>query len=259
MIDLLGLILVLFCAVLMLGFWLWNRTRRTPPVFRHIESFSSLPEDVGLAVEAGKRLHISLGSGGLTGPESAAAYAGLAVLARIAEVTTISDKPPVVTAGDGATAILAQDTLRAAYDRQHADKRYEHTAGRMAGATPLSYAAGAMAVTTEEEASLNVLAGSFHDEGALIAHAGMAGSAHVLAGSDSVPAQAMLYAVANNPLRGEELYADGAYMNAGPMHTASLQAQDVLRWLIVALLLLGLLLRLARLDTVLQLLGLTWP
>jgi len=44
-------------------------------------------------------------------------------------------------------------------------------------------------------------------------------------------------------LVGEELYAAGAYLQAGPLHTASLRAQDTLRWIIVGIILLGALLK----------------
>jgi hypothetical protein len=46
-------------------------------------------------------------------------------------------------------------------------------------------------------------------------------------------------------LIGEELYAAGAYIRAGSMHTASLHAQDVLRWLLVLSILAGVVLKLA--------------
>ena len=51
-------------------------------------------------------------------------------------------------------------------------------------------------------------------------------------------------------LVGEEIYAAGAYVNAGPMHAASLQAQDVLRWLLVAVILGGTILKLLGLDQI---------
>ena len=38
---------------------------------------------------------------------------------------------------------------------------------------------------------------------------------------------------------GEELFAAGAYSNAGTAHLASLQAQDILRWIIILILLGG--------------------
>jgi hypothetical protein len=48
-----------------------------------------------------------------------------------------------------------------------------------------------------------------------------------------------LYAAAQEPLIGEELYAGGAYLGSGLMHLASLRTQDIFRWVIVAIILLG--------------------
>jgi len=46
-------------------------------------------------------------------------------------------------------------------------------------------------------------------------------------------------------LIGEELFAADAYNNGGPLHSASLTVQDVLRWLLIAAMLFGALLKLA--------------
>jgi hypothetical protein len=46
-------------------------------------------------------------------------------------------------------------------------------------------------------------------------------------------------------LIGEELFAAGAYVGAGVAHDASLNVQDILRWLIIAAILAGSLLKLA--------------
>ena len=57
-----------------------------------------------------------------------------------------------------------------------------------------------------------------------------------MAGTDNLPAQAILYATADEQLIGEDLFAGGAYVGAGPMHIASLHAQDVIRWLLIGIL-----------------------
>ena len=61
----------------------------------------------------------------------------------------------------------------------------------------------------------------------------------VLAGSDNLNAQAVILAGAQQPLIGEEMFAAGAYLEPGPLQTASLTLQDVLRWLIIAAILGG--------------------
>lgn len=238
MAELLGLGLLSLFVILMLGFAVLGR-RHPWGGLRPIAAFSRLAHAVGLAVEDGSRLHLSLGHGDLTGPRSAAAFVGLSMLARIIRVTSESDSPPVTTSGNGALAILSQDTLRRAYAEMGASDQYDPHAGRMAGLTPFSFAVGTMPIIRDEAVSANVLAGSFGSEVALITEAGDRVEGFTLAGTDSIPGQAVLYATAEGPLIGEELYAGGAYLNAGGLHTASLHAQDVVRWLLVVLIVGG--------------------
>ena len=69
-IGLAGFGLVVLSAILMAG--LAFLRRKSTPVFREIPAFARLRKAIGLAVEEGSRLHISLGRGGLTTPQSAA-------------------------------------------------------------------------------------------------------------------------------------------------------------------------------------------
>jgi hypothetical protein len=89
--------------------------------------------------------------------------------------------------------------------------------------------------------------GNFGVEAALLAEAGERANTYTLAASDNLVAQAVLFASAQEPLIGEELYAAGAYMDAGPIHTASLTVQDILRWLIIVAILVGALIQLIQL------------
>jgi len=240
---LIGLGIVVAAAVLLLAFAAIHRTR--PPTFRNIASFANLRQSIGLAVEDGTRLHFSLGRGGVTTPFSAAGFAGLSMLRRVAELTSVSDRPPVVTSGDGALAALSQDTLKSSYEAAVAAERYDAQTGRLTGLTPFSYAAGALMVMRDENISTNVMAGSFGIEVALMIDAAERTNTFSMVASDNLPAQSVLYASTPNPLIGEELYAAGAYVQAGPLHAASLAAQDVLRWGIIIAIIAGAVLKLA--------------
>ncbi len=66
----------------------------------------------------------------------------------------------------------------------------------------------------------------------------------VLAGTEDIQSQALLYATAEFPLIGEEVFAGGAYLDVGPAHRASLRVQDTVRFVIVGGILVGLLLSL---------------
>ncbi len=231
-----GVVAFFFLLMAIFGILGRNRTRWG---LRSLPAFSRLSRAIGLAVEAGTRLHVSLGNGHLTSPGSAASLVGLSMLGRIARTASISDQPPIASAGDGALAILAQDTLRAGYRDVGAGEDYNPDSGRVTGLTPFSFAAGTMSLMADENISGNILTGNFGSEAGVMLEASDRNEAFSLSGTDHIPTQAMMFATSQETLIGEELYAGGAYLNAGTMHTASLQAQDVIRWLLVVIILAG--------------------
>jgi hypothetical protein len=238
----LELAIVIGSILLLLG--LTALSSRAPRSFRPIPAFARLQRFIGLSVEEGTRLHVSLGRGGLLGAHSGASLAGLAMLRQLTERTSVGDQPPVATTGDPALVLLAQDTLTTGYQAANAQDLYSPTTGRMTGPTPFSFAAGAMPILRDENVSTNLLLGGFGSEIALLTDTALRVGVPTLGGTDDLAAQAVLYAAAQDPLIGEEMFAAGAYLGAGQPHTASLTVQDVLRWLLIAFLLGGALLKL---------------
>ena len=236
LVGLAGFILVLISGGLMLG--LSALRRKSPPVFRDIPAYTHLRQAIGRVVEDGSRLHVSLGRAALTTPQSASALAGLILLRRLADLTSASDKPPVATTGDATMVILAQDMLRAA-SRAAGQNSYDPTAARLTGLTPFSFAAGALPAIRDENVSASILIGNFGLEAGLLTDASDREEAFTLAASDNLTAQAIMYASAQDPLIGEELFAAGAYVDSGRMHAASLSVQDILRWMIIVVILGG--------------------
>jgi len=236
--NLVGLAFLLLFVVFMLVFAFLTRKR---PAYnlREIPVFRRLGHAIGLAVEAGTRLHLTLGNGNLSGTQGASAVIGLTILERIARTASISDRPPIATSGDGSLGVLSQDVLYNAFRSIGASNLYKPAGGQVSGLTPFSYAAGTLPAIFDEHISTTILSGHFGSEVALITDASDRTGALTLAGTEDLPAQAVLYAAAQEPLIGEELFAAGAYLNAGPLHTASLRTQDVLRWVLILAILLG--------------------
>lgn len=242
--NLIALVLIVLTAGLMFLYALPRFNRKAQPL-RPIPAFQKLRRAIGLTVEQGTRLHISLGKSNISGPDNASALAGLSTLEQIARTSSLSDRPPLATSGDGSLALLSQDTLRAGYRLTNTADLYNPDRGRLAGPTPMSYVAGMLPVTSGEQVSAHLLLGNFSPEIALVTEAAEQQGAFTLAASDALPAQAVLYASAQEPLIGEELFAVPAYLQAGKMHQASLRTQDLLRWLVIGALLLGSILKLA--------------
>jgi hypothetical protein len=244
--TLLGLLLLALALGLTI-FFLIRDNNQSPGSLRRlrdIPAFHRFRRAVGLSVESGQRLHISLGRGGITDLPGGATFEGLTILDCCTRAASVSDRPPVATSGESLTAVLSQDTLHSGYASLGAERRYAPTNGRLSGLTPLSYAAGVMPDIHDEQVSASIFAGHFGSEIGLLIEAGERTHGLTVAGSDSLSAQAVLYAAAQEPLVGEELYAGGAYLGAGPAHFASLRMQDVLRWVVVGLIILGAILKL---------------
>jgi hypothetical protein len=238
-----GLILILAAAIIMLIIFsrIRKKTQKEGPrvVFHSIRAMRRLRRAIGLAVENGTRLHISIGKASIISPNNASALIGLSTLERVGILSSVSDRPPVVTSGEGTLALLSQDTLHAAYRISNVPERQEQTQARLAGVTPFSYVAGTLPIVHDERVSAHILVGNFGPEIALLTDAAERENSFVLAASDSSTAQSVLYATASEALIGEELFAIPAYLQAGAMHQAGLRTQDILRWVLIAVLVIG--------------------
>lgn len=228
---------ILLSGMLLLAISAWKR--RSPSMLRNIPALTQLQRSLGLGIEDGSRLHVSLGSGSLLDARSGSAFAGLAMLRHIAEHTAVSDKPTVASAGDPVLGLLAQDSLQAGSRAAGDEELYIPTNGRIAGLSPFGYAAGAMNILKDEGVSTNIMAGHFGPEAALLAEAADRESVHNIGSSEDLTGQAVLFASTQEALLGEELFAAGAYLGAGPTHAASLTVQDILRWLVIMALVFG--------------------
>ena len=212
----LGILILIVFVGLMVGFLFLGK--RWPFSFRSLKAYEAMTIELERAIESGERVHLSLGTGTVNSSEFAPALAGLTILARLASSTAMSDKPVIASTSDGAMTILAQDTLATSYRNVGAFSKFDQTSGRMIGASPFSYAAAIPNLLDTEEISVHLMSGSFGSEGALTADFGRRENAFVLAGTDNVETQALLYATSDYALIGEEVFAGGAYLDMGPVH-----------------------------------------
>ena len=91
--NFIGLLIVILGGLLLLLFLARYRKKSPSPV-RVIPALERFRQAVGLSVEDGRRLHVSLGSASIVQPNNASALVGLAALERLAGVSMLSDRPP---------------------------------------------------------------------------------------------------------------------------------------------------------------------
>jgi hypothetical protein len=250
--SIIGLVLLISTAGLMFWFSLPQRDR-LQRTLRPILAMRRTRRAIGLSVEDGKRIHVTIGKASILSPHNASGLIGLNTIDRISQFSMISDRPPIASSGDGSLAILSQDTLRSTYRAGNALDQYNPHQGRLTGPTSFSYIAGTMPLMRDEGVSTNLLVGSFGPEVGLLLDSASQGKAFTLAGSEALDAQAVMYALADEPLIGEEFFAAPAYLQGTAMQVSSLRVQDILRWVLVVALLIGVLLKLLS-----ELLGMTF-
>ena len=96
------------------------------PALRRIRAFEALKGFTGRAIEAGRALHLSLGTGSVANETTADSLAGLSVLDYLAEQAAVTGVPPTVSMADPTVMLFAQNALRAAHadDPEEAEEAY---------------------------------------------------------------------------------------------------------------------------------------
>lgn len=213
---------------------------------RKLAAFSNLRKAIGLAIEQGKRLHISLGNSDLQSRGAAASFIGLSALEDIAHQSSLSDKPPYVTSGNGDLSILSQDIMYYSLKRMNAIDYSFYDRVYLTGPTPYAYIAGTMPVILGEKSSTNLLTGNFGSEIALLTDSANRRDSFSFAASQELQGQATIFACADEGLIGEELFAIPAHLSEKPVNKASLIVQDALRWIFIITIIIGAFLKLLR-------------
>ncbi len=239
--SLIGALVVLVFSGLVIIFSSKKFRMKFPPLFRKLTAAVKLRRAIGLAVEDGTRIHVSLGSGSLVDPSNPSALVGLSTLNRIGQMASTSDLPPMCTSGSGDLQILSQDVLRGNAIETYTLGQFDPTLARMTGVTPFSYAIGAVESIQDSGTSANVFMGDFGAEVGLLCDGAEKQNSYNIAGSNSIIAQSIFFALADDALIGEELYALPAYLGAQATHQASLRVQDIFRFVIILILLVAVL------------------
>ena len=237
--ELMGLLIVVVVAVLSAAFSVLAARGRFRPTLRAISAYKVASDQIGEAIESGGRVHVSVGPRSIVSERAITVLMGLAFLDRVAEGSAISDHSPIGTTADAATLPLVADTLRRAYQRRDMIDRLERTAPRLVALDSLALAAGTTDIIADEDVQANVVVGSFGHEGILITEAGMRHGLSQTMGSDLLAGQAVAYTTVEHPLLGEELFMARAYLQEEAAALGSLATQDILRWVIIIAIIVG--------------------
>lgn len=235
--------LMFILIILIVGFIFYFTSLRNRFEIKKSDSLINLRKSVGLSIEHGKGLHVSLGKSDLNNIHGAASFIGLETLNQIIDQSILSDNPPVTTAGSGDLTLLAQSQHQNVLNDKSSGGSDFVSSAYLSGATNLSYIAGAIPPSSNETLSTQIFAGNIGPEIGLLIDSNNKKNHFSLAATDSLEGQSVSYACSEEVLIGEEIFAIPAQMSDEKMFKVSLLIQDVLRWFIIAIILIVLILK----------------
>lgn len=209
-------------------------SRRT---LRPVSAFERIPSWSSQAIEADRPLHLAFGSASIGEDNTATALANAELFHHIIEKNSAGDTPPALSTSAPTTIPLANAKVDAAW---MGDGGVRNVHWYPQGKRALGYAAGVTAVIGDSAPPAHILAGSFGAELGLILDSAQRNHQRTLAVSDQLEGQAVAYAMADEVLIGEELFAAPAYVSGEARAAADAIVMDVWRALLMILLTLAL-------------------
>ncbi len=228
----LGFVLI---GVILLAF-LGIRYRSKPPALRSFPVFRALSDEVGRVAEEGATIHIALGNGSLIGDDAMTSLAALQGLQALMDLAAAYDTPPLITTSDPTLYLLASDWMRRAYARLGSADLYKPVAVQFTAASPMTYAAMAATYLADGGLGSNIVLGAFTQEASLLTAAAERRNIHSMGGTTAPEGLGALYpALAQDRLViGEDMFAGGTEVTPRSSGFASLGTQEILRWLVIA-------------------------
>ncbi len=214
-------------------------SRRT---LRPVSAFERIPGWSSQAIEADRPLHLAFGSASIGEDNTATALANAELFHHIIEKNSAGDTPPALSTSAPTTIPLANAKVAAAW---LGDGGMRNVHWYPQGKRALGYAAGVTAVIGDDAPPAHILAGSFGAELGLILDSARRNRQATLAVSDQLEGQAVAYAMADETLIGEELFAAPAYVSGDARAAADAIVMDVWRALLMILITLALVLGMA--------------
>jgi len=229
-----GWMLPVFVVLALVAAWM---ARRIPNPPRDVEPFRRIPRQVGRALEAGQPLHLALGSGGLVDRDAALTLSGGRILERLVGEGGAGEIFPFVTVADPVALLYARRALQDAALRHGASIPPDRV--WWAGARPVAYAAGLTQLRGPQPGVASILSGRVREEAVLAGEIGQRYGAHSVFSMPDPGGAAALWPFDPRLAVGEEAFAVPSSGETPGRLSALLLTHDLIRWLLIALLLLG--------------------
>ena len=226
------ILIVVFCAPILIHILRAHRGREI--YLRPIAGLEAIDEAVGRATEMGRPVFYSPGLGGV----DITTLASLAILKRVARLAAQYNIRLIATTSSYLLYPMMEGIIREAYvEEGKGDLFSSDNVIFIQGQFP--YAVGSVGIMHRERVAAAFFFGSFYAESLILAEGGNTIGAIQVAGTVSTLQIPFFIVACDYTVIGEEYFAASAYLSKDPTMTGSLAGQDIGKFVILSLLILG--------------------
>lgn len=204
---------------------------------RRLPAFDAIDEAVARCTELKKPLHFTPGLGSRM---SANLLAGLCILSYVSKQCAKYDTEMIICSCYYQQLPFLQGVVKAAFDSE--GKTMPESYIRYVGQYQWQLSVAVQGILERERPGANLMFGSFDEECISIAEKGFRVGAMGLGGTQAIAQIAIMAAVMDYVLIGEELIAAGAYASENPVQMSSVAGGDVPKMAALVLIILGIIL-----------------
>ncbi len=224
---------LLFCIIfLILTVKLINMAKKGIDLYvRPLAGIEAIDEAIGRATEMGKPILYVLGIGTAG---DIATIASFTVLGRVARKVAEYQTSMIVPCCDPVVMTIAQETVKTGYADAGRPDTYKEDSVYYVTSQQFPYVAAVNGTILREKPATNIYLGYFAAESLLLAETGVLAGSIQIAGTDQVSQLPFFVVACDYTLLGEELYAASAYLGREPLLLGTLKAQDYLKAIVLA-------------------------
>lgn len=223
----------------MLFYYIARAQRGRRMKFRTIAGLKAIEEAIGRATEMGKGV---LYVPGIQDIDDIQTIASMIILGKVAKMTAKYETPLHVPTNSPAVYTVAEEVVRSGYSDAGRIDAYRSDQVRYVTSEQFAYVAAVNGLMLRERPAANLFLGAFFAESLILAETGHSTGAIQIAGTANVHQLPFFVVACDYTLIGEEYYAASAYLSDDPRLLGSLKASDVVKIVIIATVILGVLL-----------------
>ena len=242
------LFILLMLSFLTLYLYIQKSVGGDIPKLRRLPAVDAIDEVLGRAVEMGKTVVFTHGTGKLETSGSAGSLAAIATLPYVARRTVNLGLDLYLPTGSHTAYNVLGEVMREAALMEGNPSMYNPDNVRYLSEVSRAYSAGVMSILMTENVGAAIFLGSYHHAGLMVVETANQAGAMSVGGTDSFSQLCWFVAGCDYSLLGEEIYALGAYMGKDPVSVGAIAGQDIIKMAVLIITLVGVILTQVGID-----------